>query len=236
MSQPQRDDGIKWKIALLIIGTLLGALLSSILPPCIFPNIKPIYESNAMINQYGANYTSIGWIYNIQPEKKYIWSSPKESWAYLDMDIRNIEHDLDLSDFEGISFYIKSNIENELIGFNLFTQNLSLDREIFQYNSPVLVTTNWKEQTVLFSNLSTTPSVKKWYPGAPIRPNLKKVFAFGFAKNTKEPTQNEIWVDEVYLFSKNGNRTLISDFNSVDTNINGTEGLWHFGWGSTPPS
>jgi hypothetical protein len=231
MSQTQKHEGIKWEIALLIIGALLGALLSSILPPYIFLNIKPIYESNAMINQYGANYTSIVWIYNIQPEKKYIWSSPKESWAYIDMDIRNIEHDFDLSDFAGISFYIKRSIENELIGFNLFTKNISLDREIIQYNCPVLLTTNWKEQKVLFSNLSTTSSVKKWYPGAPISPDLKKVFAFGFAKNTKDPTQNEIWIDEVYLFRNNGNRTLISNFNSLNTSINGTEGLWHFGWG-----
>jgi hypothetical protein len=228
------EGGIGLKIALVAIGALLGAISSSTLPPYVVPNIKPIYESNAIMDQYGANYTSIEWTYSIQPERKYIWSSPKESWAYFDMDTRNIKNDLDLSDFDGISFCIKGNIENEPIEFNLFVHNISLEndsREMLQYNSPVLITSNWKEQKVFFSNLSTTASVKKWYPGAPKSPNLKKVFAFGFAKNTKEPTQNEIWIDEVYLFRKNGNRTLISDFSSLNTNINGTEGLWHNGWG-----
>lgn len=156
--------------------------------------------------------------------------------AYFDRDIRNIEDDFNLSDCNGVSFYIKGNIENQLIEFNLFTHNFTHDKEhtVYQYwnKGNLLVTTNWRRENILFSSLSATPWTEKWHPEALEGTNLKKVYAFGFAiKKTHEPTENKIWIDEMYLVHKNGSKTLISNFNALNISINGKEGLWHAGWG-----
>jgi len=219
-------------VAMLVIGALLGALFPSML----VPNIKPVYTSDVIIDQYGFNYTSARWEYHIQPERKYIWNSPKESWAYFDMDIRNMEDDFNLSDYKGVSFYIKGNIENQLIEFNLFTHNFTHDNKVhkvYQYwnKGNLLVTTSWRKEEILFSNLSATPWTEKWHPEAPKTPNLEKVCAFGFAIKTHEPTKNKIWIDEVELIHKNGSKMLISSFNTLNVSINAKEGLWHAGLG-----
>ncbi len=219
------------------IAFIIGFSIANLFLSVFVINIEPVYTSNVTIDQYGANYTSARWEYHIQPERKYIWDTSKESWAYFDMDIRNIEEDFNLSDCKGVSFYIKGNIENQLIEFNLFTHNFTQDNKVYnvyQYwnKGNLLVTTNWRREKILFSTLSATPWTEKRYPEAPESPNLEKVCAFGFAiKKTVEPTENKIWIDEMYFLHKNKSKTLISTFNALNTSTNGKEGLWHAGWG-----
>jgi len=219
------------------VALLFGFVLANLILSVFVINIEPVYTSDVIIDQYGANYTSARWEYHIQPEKKYICDTPKKSWAYFDMDIRNIEENLNLSDCKGVSFYIKGNIENQLIEFNLFTHNFThnnKEHNVYQYwnKGNLLVTTNWRREEILFSNLSATPWTEKWHPEALEGPNLEKAYAFGFAiKKTHRPTENKIWIDEMHLVHKNGSKTLISNFNTLNVSINGKDGLWHAGWG-----
>lgn len=215
----------KRKIIIPIITLIIGTILGALFPSMFVPNIESVYTSDVIIDQYGFNYTSAKWEYHIQPERKYIWDTPKESWSYFIMEIRDLRDDFNLSDYKGVSFYIKGNIENQKIEFNLFSE--------YQYwnKGNLLVTTWWREEEILFSNLSLAPWIEKWYPNASKTPVLEKVNAFGFAIKTQEPTKNTIWIDEIYLIHKNGSKTLISNFNTLNVSVDGKEGLWHVGWG-----
>lgn len=217
-----RKRNIIIPIITLIIGSILGALF----PSMFVPDIKSVYTSDVTIDQYGFNYTSAKWEYHIQPEKKYIWSFPKESWSYFIIELRDLRDDFNLSDYKGVSFCIKGNIENQKIEFNLFS-----DKYQYWNKGNLLVTTKWREDEILFSNLCVAPWTEKWHPEAPKNPNLEKVRAFGFAIKTTTPTENKIWIDEVELIHRNGSKTIISNFNTLNASINGKEGLWHVGWG-----
>lgn len=205
-----------------MIGTILGAIC----PFLFVPNIEPIYASDIIIDQYGMNYTSAKWEYQISPEKKYITSTPKESWSYFIMETRDLRDYFNFSNYKGVSFNIKGNIENQQIEFNLFSEG-------HQYwnNGNLLVTTKWEKRDILFSDLCITPWIEKWHPDAPKNPNLEMVTGFGFAIKTFTPTENNIWIDEIELIHKNGSKTLISNFNTFNVSVNGNEGLWHTGWG-----
>ena len=207
----------------------LGAFIATIL--MIWLSTPPVYISNVTIDQSGANYTSARWEYYIQPNVEDIFKI-KTHWVFFDLDVRNIEDNFNLSDYEGIEFYIAGCEEDQRIEFSLFTHSFIDDKHrVYQYwdGGKLLVTTNWKKERILFSNLSIVP----WneYLEAPKKPELDKVFALGFAVHTVKPTKNVIWIDEVYLIHKNGSKVLISNFNTLNTSINGVEGLWHAGWG-----
>ncbi|HYN44879.1 MAG TPA: carbohydrate binding domain-containing protein [Candidatus Limnocylindrales bacterium] len=224
----------KYENIIPIVTLIVGAILGALFPTMLVPNIEPVYNSDLIIKQQGANYSSAQWEFHIQPEKKYFYDSPKESWAFFDMDVRNIENDFNLSDFKGVSFYISGNVENKKIQFNLFTHNFTNgNHEVYQYwnNGNLLVTTNWRKEEILFSSLNATPSTEKWYPNEPKNPNLEKVFAMGFAANTTVPMINKIAIDEMYLIYKNGSKMLLTNFNTLNVSINGVEGIWYAGVG-----
>lgn len=239
----KREDKINNKSIKSILQILLvifGAFLAAVLPQILVPNIEPIYVSNIIIDQNGANYTTALWEYHIQPKKifnlpDWIQRQPKDNWAFFNMNLRNIENNLNLSDFKGVSFYIIGEIDNQFIQFNLFTQNITDNRnDVYQYrnNGSLLVTTNWRKEEILFSNLNVTDWTKESYPFVSKSPDLEKVYAFGFAIHTKdEPKMNRISIDEIYLIHKNGSKILLSNFNTLDVNINGVEGIWHTGSG-----
>lgn len=211
-------------MATLFVGILIPLSVSYILPMT-----PPIYESACVITQQGANYTSAMWKYDIQPEKKWWFDEPMESWAYFDMDIRNIEDDFDLSDCKGVSFYIQGS-ENADIEFNLFTHAFYKGtHDFYQYRRIIAIDTLWKKETIYFSNLIRAP----WtYSGEPESPALKRVYAIGFAARTNENRiKNTIFIDEVELIYENGNRATISDFSVFNANINGKEGYWYSWWG-----
>ncbi|MCK4735982.1 MAG: hypothetical protein KAT65_26240 [Methanophagales archaeon] len=227
---PIIKTAIATAIALMIAFVSANALLTYL----VIDN-EPIYISNVDIYRQGANYTSAKWEFYVQPEQKYVWSDPKDvSWAFCDMDIRNIENCFNLSEYNGILFYISGNIENQPIEFNLFTHyfiNDNRTHQVCRYSNKedFLITTNWDIVNISFSNLSIVPpSMEEWYPKSP---DLEKVFAIGFAVKTYTPIEGEIHIDEVSLIHKNGSSNLISNFDKLDISINGKDGVWHAGTG-----
>jgi hypothetical protein len=219
-------------------------IVNGIFIPFVLVNHSPVYASQISIDQYGANDSSVLWDYTVQPERKYCSDQARESWAFFDFDTKNIDNTLDLSDYQGLSFYIKGNIENQKIEFNLFTQEIGENNEYLRYqyyNGGNLVTSsNWKKVRILFSELNITPWSEGSYPSAPRKPDLKKVYAFGFAdkinNNTEAMVNNQIMIDEVYLIRKDGTTTLLNDFTGFNATINNRPGLWHTGWGIDPKS
>lgn len=227
---PIIKTAIATAIALMIAFVSANALLTYL----VIDN-EPIYISNVDIYRQGANYTSAKWEFYVQPEQKYVWSDSKDvSWAFCDMDIRNIENCFNLSEYNGILFYISGNIENQPIEFNLFTHyfiNDNRTHQVCRYSNKedFLITTNWDIVNISFSNLSIVPpSMEEWYPKSP---DLEKVFAIGFAVKTYTPIEGEIHIDEVSLIHKNGSSNLISNFDKLDISINGKDGVWHAGTG-----
>ena len=218
--------------------------VNGIILPFVLLNHNSIYSSQISVDQYGANNSSALWDYHVQPERGYCWDRPRDSWAFFDFDTKNIENSLDLSDYQGLSFYVKGGVENRNIEFNLFTQDITQNNEYFRYqysNGGNLITsTDWKKVKILFSELNITPWSEKSYPSAPKKPDLKTVYAFGFADKINSEIEdsviNQIMIDEVYLIHNDGTRILLSDFTGFNATINGKQGLWHTGWGNNPKS
>jgi len=184
------------------------------------------------------------WDYHVQPERGFCWDQARESWAFFDFDTKNIEKSLDLSGYQGLSFYIKGGIENQKIEFNVFTQETTQNNEFIRYQyydgGNLLTSNNWKKVKIIFSDLNITPWSEKSYPSAPKKPDLKKVYAFGFADKInviiEDKVNNQIMIDEVYLIHDDGTTTLLSDFTDFNATINDKPGLWHTGWGYDPNS
>ena len=193
----------------------------------------PTYSSSDSIDTYGALNSSIRWDYRLHPPPKLYFIFPKDIWAYFDFDVKNIENSFNLSDYKGISFYIKGNQEDQLMEFNVFTHNVTLNHEVYQYtNNHLIVRTNWRHETIYFNDLVRTPWTTEWYPGSSEKPDLNSVFAFGFAVKTDHATQNQIWIDEIYLIKNNDERLLLMNFDgNKEPGLNGVLGQWHSGWG-----
>jgi hypothetical protein len=231
MEAHEKEKRVKKLIVYMVISLVLGLLLALILIPYIRPDKPAIYESVCSIDPQGYKNTSAKWEYDIQPEKKWFFSDTKESWAFFDMDLKDIKDDFNLSDCKGISFYIRGSTNTNIVEFSLFTHEFYNGmHEIYQYwnEEKLLVDNFWKPETIHFSNLTLTPWTKKYYPGAPNEPDLKKVYGIGFAVRTNEAhIQNAIFIDELELIYKNGSRITISDFSTFNVDINGKEGYWH---------
>jgi len=173
------------------------------------------------------------WEYRIEPPETYGSFFPKEIWSYCDFDLKNIENNFNFSGYRGIRFYLKGNIENKNIEFNLFTHNNDMkNHEIYQYmNSETRVESNWINKEILFEQLTLAPWTKESYPMCTEKPDLNKTYAIGFAIKTTKPELNQIWIDEMYFIKNNGEYELISNFNDINATINGEKGHWHTGWG-----
>lgn len=187
---------------------------------------------------------SAKWEYDIQLEKKWLLDKPEENWAYFDMDLKNKKENFNFSDCKAISFDIRGG-EKASIEFNLFTHVFCNETHVrYQYPRIISVEPYWKKEMIYLPNLTLswinpptingkqTPCIKS---NASENPDLKKVYAIGFAAKTNETRiQNVILIDEVELIYKNGSKNTISNFSGTfNVNINGTEGYWFAWWG--PP-
>lgn len=201
----------------------------------IMPGKLPIHESEFSIDQYGgAINASAKWEYEIQHEKRYIFSNffdSELSWAFFDMDVQNIENNFNLTDCKGISFYITGNGENIPLEFNLFTHELNKKHEIYQYSISFSVNTAWQKKEIMFTDLTIAPWTERAYPNAPKKPDLEKVYAIGFAAKTSDYRDEVIHIDEIELIYKNGSKEVITDFTSRNTSIKGIDGIWYTGTG-----
>ncbi|MFB3764121.1 MAG: hypothetical protein ACE14P_02610 [Methanotrichaceae archaeon] len=222
---------VKHPLYSLITGAIAG-MIGCIL--FIWLSSSPIYVSNLTIDEYGANYSSAKWEYQFQPSVIHIlidilFRNLGSHWAYLDMDVRNIENRFNLSDYIGIEFFIKGTQIDQNVMFSLFMNNQTETQFApYQYNYNFLIDTYWQKKTILFSNVSkATYEANKKAPSL----NLEKVFALGFSIHTSTSQKNIIWIDEIYLIDKNETRIPLSSFNDLNTNINGIKGYWHTSWG-----
>jgi hypothetical protein len=175
------------------------------------------------------------WTYDIEAKKPY-FNSQSTAWAYFDADIRNIETSFNLSDYQGIGFYVMGMQEGQKVQFNLFTHNFTDQKQhvVYQYiySEDILTTTNWRYVELPFSNFKLAPWLKDLSPDTQT-PDIKKVFGFGFSVTTDNRLSNTIRVDEMCLLTKNGDKILITDFSALNATINGQEALFHAGAGQS---
>lgn len=225
-----------WKIVLIIgiLAPISVGITINVFLPIIRPDKRPIHKSEFTIDQYGAKYTSAKWEYEIQHKKKYFFDNffgSKLSWAYFDMDVRDIENSFNLSDCERISFYIKGSHENIPLEFNLFTREFGEEHKVYQYSTYFSVSTIWQKKEITFMDLTITPWTQRSYPSAPKKPAMEKVYAIGFAAKTSNYRHEVIFVDEIGLIDKNGNKNVITDFATPNISIRGIDGVWFTGTG-----
>lgn len=225
-----------WKV-ILIVGILIPISIGitiDIFLPIIKPDKLPIHKSKITIDEHGAKYTSAKWEYEIQHKKKYFFDNlfgSELSWAFFNMDVRDIENNFNLSDCERISFYIKGSGENIQLEFNLFTHEFDKKHKIYQYNTHFSVSTLWEKKEIMFTDLTITPWTERAYPNAPKKPNMEKVYAIGFAAKTSDYRHEVIHIDEIEFIYKNGSKSVIIDFTTFNISIKGIDGIWFTGTG-----
>ena len=232
----------RW-ISFLILSTIViisAYYLANVFVALCTINISSASQSTAAIDSYGAENNSLRWEYTLQPPKKYVWDSNKESWAFCTLESRSLTKNIDFSDITQVTFYVRGSIENTPMEVNMFTRTQDkISNEItrYQYIIPrgVIVTTNWKKITVNMSDYSIAPWTKESYPDAPVTPKLQNVYAFGIAsKSTEMVVKNNIWIDELTLINKNGSAVNILHFDNFNTTIQGADSIWNVGWGHLP--
>jgi len=218
-------------LALITTVTLITVLFSL--------NFSTVYFSEVNIDTYGPVNTSAKWDY------EFYNANPFEPthWAFCNIDIRNRERNFSLSDYEGISFYIKGQKERKNVIFNILTQdriNADSNTVIWienQYTTGknISASTYWKKIYISFANLVKMNTQERLKEA-----DLNKVFAMGFTVNyepafihTRE--KNLIWIDEVKLIPKNNIQSepkSFSNFTTLNVSIDGIDGIWHSGTGS----
>lgn len=222
---------IKNLLPLLVsISIIVGGLIA-------LSNILPIiYFSDVNIDTYGPVYSSAKWdyeFYNVRP-----WEGTH--WAFFNMDIRNRELHFDLRNYKGVRFYIKGLKETQKIIFNVFTQESIItnmnDSTLIQYqystDENINVNNNWTIKTIYWSDLKKT---NETVPD--LEDVLDKVFAIGFTVNyNPKPWEIKeksiIWIDEIKLIRENGTSgESLGNFTSINVNISGVDGIWHWGTG-----
>lgn len=230
--EAQNKKNAKRIIIALLVGFLSGVLASLFVIYFVTPYKSSNPESTYSPVQVGPKPPSVIWVYNIEPLKKRHFDIPFdkliEGVAYFDLDLANVEDNFDLLDYRGISFYIRGK-NSEDIEFNLFTHVFyNGTHDLYQYQKIISVKHSLKKETIYFSDLTRAP----WtYSKAPEKPDLKIVYAIGFAAKTNENRiRNAILIDEVELIYKNDSKVTISDFSTFNANINGKEGYWHAWW------
>lgn len=233
---PEYRRGLSF-LVLSIIGIVFAYYLANVFVALCTINLPSDSQSTGKIDSYGADYNSLKWEYTIQSPKKYVWSSNRESWAFCTLESRSIDKNIDFSDIAQIIFYGRSSVENIPLEVNIYTRKkdeISNEITSYQYVLPqtVIFTTNWKKITVNMSDYSIAPWTKASYPDAPATPELKNVYAFGFASKSKETVlKNNIWIDELTLIKNTGSVDYILHFNDFNNTIHGSDNIWNVGWG-----
>ena len=234
------DPETKRFIIIIISGFIIivfGYIAASLFLAACMVNNSPVYQSNISIDTYGAENNSLRWDYYLQPEKKYIWSKIPENWAFLSVESRSTQNFFDLSDIESISFFVKGDIENYPLEFNIFTR-LPVDATgemiSYQYTSdkPVMSSTNWKKITIYLDNMVLTQWTKTSFPSASSHSDLSHVYSIGLAIKSNEIfIKNQIWIDELIFTKRDGSIEKISSFDTMNVSIKKREGIWHTGSG-----
>jgi hypothetical protein len=228
-----------------VIGALAGGVLGGVLTVLAYDFIlvkqKVSLESEVSIDSAEARQgtNSVRWDFSLQPEKKYVVSSPSTIGGFLHLEVRADEkgriRGVDLQNYKELRFFAKSSKElGKIDEVNLFTGPYYI-QYIYSSNGTFLLSTKWAEYRISLDKF-TLARWEKQYRRHLIDDNnvevpaMDNVTGIGFDLKTDDRARTgKIWIDYVRLVDEAGNEEVLSKGDDDRVEFSGRTLVWGAG-------